>query len=774
VISALPRLRRDLTLSQQETAGEASLVVKDPQSGRFFRLGPTERFIAEQLDGQTSLEVIRRRTEERFDAKLPPETLSAFLQNLEKGGLLQSEEHEGEPTARAKRVRGSLLYLRVPLFDPDRLFTRLARRLRWMFTLPFLLVSGAVTVIALGIVMANGSELAHQFVRLYRIETLPLFFVILLVTATAHEFGHGVTCKHFGGEVHEVGFLLMYFQPGFYCNVSDAWLFPERAKRLWVGFAGLYFELSVWALATVAWRLTETDTWINYVALTVMAVSGVKSLFELNPFLKLDGYYLLSDYLGIPNLRARSFRYVGDRLSRLFGFGSAAPITIPRREQRVYLVYGSVATVSSFALLGYALARTGGRLLESHSIAGLILLTSVVGVASARRLRGLFGGPGKNSTGTDPAPAGTAVAAATPGRRVKPRRLAWMIIAVAGLAFILFGHRQLRVAGSFDVLPEHNADVRASVTGIIQEILVDEGTAVKAGDLIARLSDRELRADLLRSEAEVKATRANVDRLESGPRIEEIRIARVAVSKAKDGVAFAQSKLTRSKTMFDRELLSRQDLEEVQRQAAEANNALAEAQARLSGLVRGTRPEEIEAARAQLGGLESQRQFLEQQLELLNIVSPVTGVVATPSRELRTMRGQLVTKGALIAKVYEVKVVTAQITIPEKEISDIHVGYPVRLRSRAYPNTVFDGRVTAIATAAQGSLTPSAVAPPAAVPVTDDRRTFIVTTQIANQGLLLKPGMTGQAKVYCGDRRVLELIGRRLARTFKVEFWSWL
>src|SRR5438046_9204355 len=92
--------------------------------------------------------------------------------------------------------------------------------------------------------------------------------LILLSVIVAHEFGHGVTCTHIGGEVHEMGFAMIFLMPAFYCNVSDAWLFPERSKRLWVGFAGPYFELFLWSLAVLTWRMTEPDTWINFVTLS--------------------------------------------------------------------------------------------------------------------------------------------------------------------------------------------------------------------------------------------------------------------------------------------------------------------------------------------------------------------------------------------------------------------------------------------------------------------------------------------------------------------------
>jgi len=148
------------------------------------------------------------------------------------------------------------------------------------------------------------------------------------------------------------------------------------------------------------------------------------------------------------------------------------------------------------------------------------------------------------------------------------------------------------------------------------------------------------------------------------------------------------------------------------------------------------------------------------------------------------MRGQLVTQGALIAKVYDFSTVRAQLIVSEKEIADVHVGQPVALRVRGYPDIAFQGTVTAVAiegTPQSGSQTTvggtssgsSSSTSTSASSSAGSPRTFVVTTQIDNHDLLLKPGMTGQGKIYAGERRIVGLITRRLARTFKVEFWSW-
>jgi len=786
VIAAAPRLRRDLTVSRLETANGGFLIVKHPVSGRFYRFKEAERFIAEQLDGATPLDVIRERTEEQFGAALTVETLNAFIQNLDKIGLLDTGKSAAKRGAgRGPRIRGNLLYLRFAFFDPDRLLSRLVPRLRFLFTRRFLLLSGMPILLALAITFANAREIAGDLPRLYQASAILPFFALILIVASIHEFAHGLACKYFGGEVHELGFMVMYFQPAFYCNVSDAWLFPEKSKRLWVGFAGPYLELVLWALATIAWRLTEPDTWINYTALIVMTLSGLRSFLDFNPFVKLDGYYLLSDYLEIPNLRRRSFKYVGDGVKRLLGFGRTLRAYISQRERRIYLVYGLVATVSSLSLLSFGLVRAGGYLIDNHQPMALLLLVAYTGLRSGRRFRRLFGQRPARSDPDDDGdvittpPRGAGDATHRPELKKTPRRprrreLTWGALAAAGLAILFLVHLQLRIAGPFTVLPEENADVRAAVEGIVEEIRVQEGDQVKAGDVIARLADKDLRAGLLQTEAQVREARANLRRLQAGTTAESIAVARAAVSKAQDAVKFAHGKLARSKQLFDRQALSPQEFEAAQEQAATAENDLTESRGQLRVFLRGNRPEEIEAAKAQVDRLEAQQHFLETQLGLLDVVSPATGVVATPARELKEMQGQFVTKGALIAKVYAIKTVTGQIVITEKEIGDVQVGQAVALKSRAYPDMVFHGTVTTIATAAEGLSSAAAEGSAAkAASTTTGVRTFVITTQVDNRSGLLKPGMTGLAKVVGGDRRVVDLVMRRLAHTFKVEFWSW-
>lgn len=766
---ALPKLRRDLDCRVQTTANGPVLVVKDPRTRQFFCLKETERFVAEQLDGETPLEIVNQRVEEKFGASLAPDALDGFIKGLERNRLLEKKGKSRKADAAAKQGRfaGSALYLRFKLLDPDRILNRLIQRVQFCFTPQFVIFSAAIICTAIGVTIFNWSDVLDDAAGLYKFSTLPLLLATVFVVITAHEFAHGLTCKHFGGEVREMGFLLMYFQPAFYCNVSDAWFFPKQ-QRLLVSFAGPYFELFIWALATLAWRVTDHDTWINHVAIVVMATSGIKTLFNFNPLIKLDGYYLLSDYLDLPNLRKKSFRFVGDFVKKLGGLGGDLQ-ELPPRQRKIYLAYGVTAWLASISILTYLGWAFGEYLILEEQRIAFFAFAGLIGVKFRSRFRRLFGRK-REDAGSAP----RSKSDATPKRR-------WLIrLAIAAaVAFVLFlVPMELRVAGSINVLPSQSADVRSQLEGIVQEVLVDEGQHVNVGDVIIRLVDRDVRSELQKTEGLIDESRARLRLLEAGSRAEEVELARTTVARFEEQLKFYRAKFERFELLNKQQLASMVDLEESKRLVASGESDLAEARKKLELLLAGSRPEEIEALRGMVASLETQRRNFAEQLRLMTVVSPSTGIVSTPSRQLREMRGQLVQKGDLITKVTDLRTITAEIAVSEKEIGDIRISQPVALKARAYPERIFSGKVTEIATTAQGaaaaaSTAKAPVAPTSLAEAAKTANTILVTTEIDNSAELLKPGMTGMAKIYCGKRRIADLMMRRLSRTFRVEFWSW-
>src|SRR5205085_1497544 len=148
----------------------------------------------------------------------------------------------------------------------------------------------------------------HEF---FTLKSIAYLYISLAVVKVIHEFGHGLSCKRFGGEVHEMGALLMCFSPALYCNVSDAWVLPNKWHRIIISFAGIYVELVIAAIATFVWWNTPTQPFVNNMALSLMVVCSVSTVvFNANPLMRYDGYYVLADWLEIPNLRERSNRFL--------------------------------------------------------------------------------------------------------------------------------------------------------------------------------------------------------------------------------------------------------------------------------------------------------------------------------------------------------------------------------------------------------------------------------------------------------------------------------
>src|SRR5574341_48947 len=379
MLEKFPKFRPDLILTAQKFEGETFYVLKDPKSQKFFRIKEWEYFITQNLDGKTPPDEIIDRFKAEFDLTLSPATLNQFLEKIDLLDFLEKEEKEREPERGFQRVQKEkntfkkILFLKLKAFDPDPLITRLYAKTRFLFTKPALIFMSAVILLASLISIASWGDINWSFGSLATVTNLLGVWLTIFWVVSLHEFAHALTCKSYGGEGREMGFLLLYFQPCFYCNLSDAWLFPERNKKLLVGFSGAYFQIFIWAMATVIWRITDQEIFINQFAFITMITSGVLVLFNFNPLIKLDGYYLLSDYLQIPNLRRKAFHYLGNWFKRYI---LRLPMELPPasvKEKKVFPIYGILALLYSALLLGFVFWKIGQFLIGQLEGTGFVL-----------------------------------------------------------------------------------------------------------------------------------------------------------------------------------------------------------------------------------------------------------------------------------------------------------------------------------------------------------------------------------------------------------------
>jgi putative peptide zinc metalloprotease protein len=317
------RLRSDLKFTEQRYEGKLCHVVKDPVSLRYYRFNDQEYFVVKRLDGKHTLEDTQKEFERQFRPhRLSLEDLEGFARQLLSAGLVQHESSHAAGLLLERRQKQrfmqklatwtNILYIKIPLFDPDRLLSAMLPYLWWVFTRTFLACSVGLMLAAVLLVVTHFQTFYdklpayHEF---FRWNTLLYMWIALGIVKVIHEFGHGLSCKAFGGECHEMGALIMCFSPALYCNVTDSWTVPDKWKRIIISFAGIYVELVIAAIATFVWWNTPGRPFINNVALCVMVLCSVSTfVFNANPLMRFDGYYMLADWLEIPNLRERANR----------------------------------------------------------------------------------------------------------------------------------------------------------------------------------------------------------------------------------------------------------------------------------------------------------------------------------------------------------------------------------------------------------------------------------------------------------------------------------
>ena len=500
--TAGPRLRPDLAIVEQVFRGETSFVVKDPATHKYFRFRPVEVGVMRHFDGRrTPDEIAAALTEQGL--KLTGRAVEGFARKLASIGLLERTladrttlELERMRADRRRRrrpalFRGELMRMRWSLGDPDRVFDWMMPALRWMFTPAF--IAGSIIAFAgyFFILGATWTSFSRRVVELYSLGSLTVgtvveLWVTGLVVILIHELGHGFTCKHFGGEVHEMGFMLIYFQPAFYCNVNDAWSFPALRARLWVTAAGSWIQLLVASVAAVVWYVLRPGTLASDLAVAAMLVGGATTIVtNANPLIPLDGYFALTDWLEIPNLRVRALGYFGWWLRHHVLRIELPEPPVSDREKRVFLLYGALAvcyiatlfTIVGLWLMGRARAALGA-IGVAISLALVILLARRAIVEWGRAIA-------MGVRAWRAAHAGT-------------RWWRWPVGTFVGLLLVLaLLPWTLTTSGRFVVAPLSTMDVTAPDSGIVAEVLVREGVEVTTGAPLVRIIDRGLEREVL-------------------------------------------------------------------------------------------------------------------------------------------------------------------------------------------------------------------------------------------------------------------------------------
>ena len=324
------KMRADLTFDRMTYQGVEYWVVKEPLGQKYYQFPPHVFYLLRELDGRKTIDQLQDDYHRKYAPKrITRQELQQLLTRFHKDGLVISNV-TGQGTELLKRGRKNLLMERVGQlsnilairyrgFDPERILNFLIRYTWWLFTPTAVIVSMAAAMIALGSVIINWTEFQSKlpgFEAFFDLRQWYLFVAVLAVTKIFHEFGHGLSCKRLGGECHEIGFMLLVLTPCLYCNVSDSWRLPNKWHRAAIGAAGMYIEIILATIATFIWWFVQPGL-VQDICLQVMLISSISTiLFNGNPLLRFDGYYILSDILEIPNLNQKSTKSLTTLLGR--------------------------------------------------------------------------------------------------------------------------------------------------------------------------------------------------------------------------------------------------------------------------------------------------------------------------------------------------------------------------------------------------------------------------------------------------------------------------
>lgn len=394
--NVLPPLRSDLVVKKQTIAHQKSYIaiIKDPVKKKYFRFEEEEYFVLNLLDGVNTADDIVQLYNRQFYDNLTGDDIEEFIASIRENDLLEKdfselntflyEQLKEQRKSKIRQAKGSMLYFRVPLVDPNIFFSKVMPYIKWFWARPCIMLMNLFMISAVFLLFQNYGEfkvgMTHifDFTNQSVVQLFMLWTTVMSVIAI-HELGHGLTCRRFGGECHEIGFLFMFFNPCMYANVNDAWLFENKQHRLYVTFAGCFIEFLVGSIAVYVWILTQKGALINMLAFKVIVVCFFSAIFmNFNPLMKFDGYFALSDYLEMPNLRDRSKEYVSYLIStKIFRLKKEFD-QLTKRERWILGIFGVLVSIYMFNVLTGLVFLAGGFLINTFHAAGLIILLVIV------------------------------------------------------------------------------------------------------------------------------------------------------------------------------------------------------------------------------------------------------------------------------------------------------------------------------------------------------------------------------------------------------------
>ncbi len=728
----LLRMRPDLFVETQTYQGREYRVVKDPISLKYFRFEEEEFCLLEMLDGTASPDQIKR----RFDFEFAPQkiTLQEFYQftgMLYRSALLVSDSpgqgielRKRKKKSEQQKIKSALtnvLAFRFKGFDPDRILNKLSVYTNWFFTWPAFFCVLLLGLSACGLLLTQFETFQAKlpgFQEFFAAKNWIWLALVMAGTKVFHEFGHGLACKKFGGQCHEMGVMLLVLTPCLYVNVSDSWMLPDKWKRAFIAAAGMYVELVLASIAVFVWWFSNPGL-VNQLALNLIFVSSVSTLlFNANPLLRYDGYYILADLLEIPNLRRKATTILQRTAANWFlGIESRDDPFLPGRRRWAFATYAVCAAlyrwVITFSIFWFVYG-----LLEPYGlkvIGQAIALTALYGLLAVPLIQcyKFFAVPGRFTM------------------IKRARAIASAAIAAALIGFILLLPVPHHVYCSFYLQPENAHNVYVDVPGELTEIVAVPNQPVAAGEVLIKLNSDALREQLVDLKGEYDVALARLTANKSAASIDKIAAGRTRILE------------TEAATALQRWQQRQNDLEKL-------------------------------TVRAPVDGTLLEADYIAPPKTDSGALSQWHG---SPLEE-RNLRALLDQKTLVARVVPDISRMTAILAIDQADIELVRSDQDVELLVRQLPGTTFQSKTRNISPVKMKEV-PKALSSrnggDLVTTVDDDgldipqSATFKVSVPLCDEDCVILPGSTGVAKIHTGSTTIGWRVWRLAARTFRFD-----
>ncbi len=541
VANLVPRLRKHVQLHRHEYRGQDWYVLQDHSSGRFHRFSVAAYQLIGLMDGRHDMDQIWKHASQSLaENSLTQGQAIQLLAQLYKADALSTdvspdtEELFQRQYTSQRRLKlqkwKSPLSIRVPLIDPDKFIVATLPLVSKLFSvwglLFWLLVVGSSTVTA----FTHWPELTENLVdRVLAGQNVLVLLLTFPLVKLVHEFGHAYAARVQGGEIHEMGVMFLILMPIPYVDATSSSAFASRWQRALVASAGMLTELFIASIALHIWLSVEPG-FISAVMYNTMIIAGVSTLlFNANPLIRFDGYYILVDLIEIPNLGTRSTRYLGYLIQKyLFGVeGIKSPANAPG-ERGWFLAYGIASFIYRLFLISFIVFL----LADQYFIVGIILaIWAVVMMAIMpvyKQIKFLM--TNKKLS----------------GKRTRAITISIAFIALLGGLALLPVQLVTVVEGV--VWADQDSRVRMDSQGFVDEILVNNGEQVHAGQVILVCKNFELEANQQRLQAQLAQLRAQYDAVTSGGRFQQDRI---QAELAKEQIIATEAQLLKVEKQID-------------------------------------------------------------------------------------------------------------------------------------------------------------------------------------------------------------------------------